>query len=201
MGINRNRLNRDAKWREQMKRKYMQIACAFLLALMLIGCGNNSDVKVGKSVTGEFSTTTFSGFYESETIFEQKDVTMINIWGSFCGPCIAEMPGLENLHQEYYDKGFQIVGIPLDVTDANGTLRQKQFSDAKLIIEKTKVSYVNLIPTMDLQSTLLKDVNVVPQTVFVNREGKQIGEIYYGAKSEAEWRVIIEKLLKSQEKS
>ena len=38
-------------------------------------------------------------------------------------------------------------------------------------------------------------VEAVPETIFVNAEGKQIGERYLGAKSYDDWHAIIEALL------
>ena len=40
----------------------------------------------------EFKTTDTNGNEVTEKIFADKDITMVNVWGTFCGPCINEMP-------------------------------------------------------------------------------------------------------------
>src|SRR5882724_10861620 len=42
-------------------------------------------------------------------------VVVLNIWGSWCGPCRAEMPGLQRVYDQTKDSGVQLLGI--DVRD------------------------------------------------------------------------------------
>ena len=44
-----------------------------------------------------FTTEDLDGNEVTESILKDKDVTMINIWGTFCPPCIEEMPELAKL--------------------------------------------------------------------------------------------------------
>ncbi|MGJ3238516.1 MAG: cytochrome c biogenesis protein CcdA [Anaerolineae bacterium] len=39
------------------------------------------------------------------------DVVLINFWGTWCGPCIREMPDLQEVYDQYADKGFIILGL------------------------------------------------------------------------------------------
>ena len=60
---------------------------------------------------GDFTATDLDGNHVDQSIFTGRKLTMINIWATFCGPCLGEMPTLGVLHQEYQDRGFQVVGI------------------------------------------------------------------------------------------
>ena len=60
---------------------------------------------------GAFESETLDGEKVTEEIFQQADLTMVNIWATFCGPCIQEMPDLAQLSEEYQDKGVQIIGL------------------------------------------------------------------------------------------
>ena len=79
---------------------------------------NNADT----AVFGTFSAKDLDGNEVTQEIFASNKLTMVNIWATFCGPCINEMPDLGELAAEYADKGVGIVGIPLDVTDEKGNI-------------------------------------------------------------------------------
>ena len=42
-------------------------------------------------------------------------VVLINFWATWCYPCRTEMPSLEALYQDYWDQGFEILAIAIDV--------------------------------------------------------------------------------------
>ena len=115
---------------------------------------------------------------------------MINIWATYCGPCISEMPGLGVLAEKYADSEFQIVGL---ITDVQGTDTETAES-ARAIIKKTKAGYRNLLVSKDLIPTL-QTVSAVPTTIFVDEKGKQIGAPYVGARPMDVWEEIIAEVL------
>ena len=47
---------------------------------------------------------------------------MINIWGSFCQPCIEEMPALQTISEDMKAQGVAIVGVLGDAMDSDGNL-------------------------------------------------------------------------------
>lgn len=146
---------------------------------------NENDQKI----FGEFTSQTLEGDNVTEAVFGEADLTMVNIWGTFCGPCIQEMPGLGNLAREYEDKGVQIIGIISDVTEPGN-------ETALEIIDATNVEYMNLVTSEDLYVNALQYISAVPMTAFVDKEGNMAGEIYAGSRTEEEWKSIIEELLK-----
>lgn len=42
------------------------------------------------------------------------EVVLLNIWATWCGPCRAEMPSIEALHQEFGPRGLRIVAVSVD---------------------------------------------------------------------------------------
>ena len=61
-----------------------------------------------------FELPDVEGNLVSSASFE-GDVLLVNFWATWCGPCIEEMPELSELHKEYADQGFSVIGISLDV--------------------------------------------------------------------------------------
>jgi cytochrome c biogenesis protein CcmG/thiol:disulfide interchange protein DsbE len=41
-------------------------------------------------------------------------VTLVNIWATWCLPCRAEMPSMEQVYQDYKDRGFRIAAVSVD---------------------------------------------------------------------------------------
>ncbi len=146
-----------------------------------------------------FSSVDLEGKPVSDAIFADAAVTMINIWGTFCPPCIREMPDLGKLSAMYEGKGFQIVGIPIDIIDRNGKLLAGPRQDADSIIYATKASYRHIVPAPDMYAGVLRGIQAVPTTIFVDAEGHQIGSEYLGARSLKGWQKIIDSLLETRQ--
>ena len=63
------------------------------------------------------------------------------------------------------------------------------------IVEETKADYTHLIASEDLTMNALQYVSSVPTTVFVDKEGYVVGEIYSGARDKTTWELIINQYL------
>ncbi len=145
-------------------------------------------------ILSDFSAADISGAAIDESILSDYDLTMVNVWATFCSPCIREMPDLGELAEEYKEKGVQIVGLVSDVLNSDRTINQEQVSTAQEIIHKTKAEYIHILPSNDLFG-LLSQISSVPTTFFVDKEGKQVGSAYLGSKSKSDWQAIIDRTL------
>ena len=183
-----------------MKKRSISIILFLALILLLFSCGpvkegeTSINTDAGELSFSAFSAVTLDGKPIDQSVFEGKKLTMINVWATFCGPCIREMPDLGRLSTAYGEE-FQIIGIPLDVVDYRLIEREEELTKAKEIITEADADYLHLIPSGSLSRLFLSEVQSVPTTVFVDGNGNQIGEIYVGAMSEKEWAEIIEALL------
>lgn len=194
-------------------RKIMILTGVFLASLMILSACGKKDELPSASVTdmaetidgssiitenpsfSNFKSVTLSGDEVDQSIFAEYDLTMINVWATFCGPCLSEMPDLGEINEEYKDKKFQIVGIVTDVLNNDGSLSESQLKTARDVVDKTKASYMHLIPTYDLQMAKLKDVTVVPTTFFVDQDGNMVGEEQLGSKNKGDWTKLIDEYL------
>lgn len=170
----------------------------YILVLgLLCGCsGETISTKKDECILGTFATTDMAGNPVNEKIFSGHKLTMVNIWATFCGPCIEEMPDLSLLQKEYGDD-FQVIGIVVDAADKNGNVLSDKKADAAAIIETTGADYLHLLPSRSLNQAYLNDVQSVPETIFVDENGNQIGVRYFGAKNKTQWKKIIDTLLES----
>ena len=78
-------------------------------------------------ILGEFTATGLDGEEVDQSIFTGYDVTMVNVWATFCGPCLSEMPDLGALHQEFSDRhqgGHHEVKCQLNANGLHGVGHQ-----------------------------------------------------------------------------
>ncbi|MBR1638972.1 MAG: TlpA family protein disulfide reductase [Treponema sp.] len=174
-----------------------KILCIFLFIIAANILFAKSNSKNEKQIF-TFDSVDLDGNKISSELYSSNKITMINIWGTFCGPCIREMPELAELSKEYKAKGLEIIGIPIDLTDNRGQIIENIKADADYIIKGTGVTYRNIVPTPQMLSGFLRGIMAVPTTIFVDRDGNQLGELYMGARSKKDWQKIIDKLLESQ---
>ncbi|MFV0465900.1 MAG: rhodanese-like domain-containing protein [Lachnospiraceae bacterium] len=142
-----------------------------------------------------FRSTDIYGNPIDETVFAENKLTMINIWGTFCPPCIAEMPDLGEISTEYADSGFKIVGVVLDTTGQGGAIVQSQVVAARELVDETGAGYLHLLPTTDLLASGMNAVFNIPTTIFVDSTGTQVGDAYVGSRAKGEWIAVIDQLL------
>ena len=157
-------------------------ALAFCFATMA-GCDDEPE-KAGSAsaafATGQafpaFQAKDINGQTVTNDIFAQKKITVVNVWGTFCSPCIGEMPELGEWARQM-PKDAQIIGLVCDIESANDTYH---INAAKEILGKAHADFVNIIPDSSLQN-FLSQVEAVPTTFFVNSQGQIVGEPIVGA--------------------
>ena len=115
-----------------------------------------------------FSAQTLGGETVTEAFFGQHDLTMVNVWASWCGPCKSELPELAELYGKLPENvGFLSITVddPQDV------------KEAKALLEENGCTF----PCLDSQTStglfknFLGKVNAIPTTVFFDRSGNEVG--------------------------
>ncbi len=144
---------------------------------------------------GGFSLQDITGNTFTDQIFQEYELTMVNVFTTWCSPCINEIPDLEKLHVQMADKNVNIIGIVLDALGEDGKVSEEAVEKAKLLAERTGATYPFLIPDADGLNGRLKGIEAVPETFFVDQNGNLTGESYLGSHSLEDWQEIVEKEL------
>lgn len=115
---------------------------------------------------------------------------LINIWASWCPPCRAEMPALENVYREYGQDGLLVLAV-------NAT-NQDDVTQALSFAQSLGLSFPILLDTNGEVSRKYQ-VQALPSTFFVDSQGI-IQEIVIGGPiSEALLKIRVEQLLDTGE--
>ena len=159
-----------------------KVIVLFLSGLLLAACAsvsNSSESSPNSSSSAAFQTSVLDFSVKDA---EGNDVNLadykgkkvyINFWATWCGPCIREIPELEEVYQEYKDKEdyvFLSITSPNDAKFANANPVDES---QELILSKAKqlgISYPVLFDTED-QATTKFAVSAVPTHIFINSDG------------------------------
>ena len=166
------------------------LGCSMLaatLAFAAAGCGSAEKESSGAKAEAQtmtklpqFSTKDLAGNAVTNDIFAKKKLTVVNIWGTFCPPCIGEMPELGKWAKEM-PADAQIIGIVCDM-DGEGDSKTQQ--EALRILKEAGADFVNLVPDKELMK-YLDTVDAVPTTIFVDSSGNLVGHPVIGADVDA----------------
>ena len=150
----------------------------------------------GNAVTdlSHLQTKDIHGKEFSSKDFANYDLTMVNVFATWCTACIQEIPDLVEVQKEMQAKGVNIIGIVTDTVDDTGE-NQEAIEKAKLIQEKTKANYSFLMPDKTNFNGRLNGIQALPETFFVDKNGQIVGETYSGSHNKKDWTAIIEKEL------
>ena len=152
----------------------------------------------GDSTTvGKFETKGVDGKDYTEKVFSDYDLTLVNVFTTWCSPCVNEIPELEKLYEEMKEKGVGVVGVVLDTVSDDAKQNEDTVKKAGVLQEKTKASYPFLVPDSTMMNGRLNGISAFPETFFVDKEGNIVGETYSGSHTLDEWKEIVEKELKN----
>ena len=142
----------------------------------------------GKTV--RFEVTDLDGNpVSTEEIFGEHEITMVNIWATWCGPCVGELAELQAIHTRFLEKDCAVLGL---MTDDNVEM-------AKQLIDENGITYRVVLSQQTLSN--LFPFEAVPTSFFVDRSGAFLGTKITGALTD-EYEPALEPLLaRAQEKA
>ncbi|AOT72439.1 TlpA family protein disulfide reductase [Geosporobacter ferrireducens] len=123
----------------------------------------------------DFSAATLDGSIFTNDDLAKYDLTMVNIWTTWCTYCIEEMPDLQKLYSDMLPDNVNLITICGDAKEEPELSRK--------IMERIECTFKTLVPDEKLQKSLLNEVQAFPTTIFVDSEGNIVGDPQMGAPS------------------
>ena len=96
----------------------------------------------------------------SEDLFAQNEITVLNVWATWCGPCIGELEELQSFHKNMQKKGIGVVGLLVD----------DDVATAKELLAEFGVQYPVILAPENLDDLL--PLEGYPTTFFIDRDGR-----------------------------
>ena len=137
----------------------MKKVLSIIIALMMLMMVSASAAEVGLT---DFITTDMEGNTVTQEIFADYDLTMVNIWATWCGYCVEEMPELAKL-KNMLPENVNIITICDDASYEPELTQQ--------ILKESGANFQTLQTTDEMYTQLLAYVYAFPTTFFVNSEG------------------------------
>jgi peroxiredoxin len=110
------------------------------------------------------------------------DVVLLNIWATWCPPCVIEMPALQRLHEQLAEDGLRVVAVSVDAAPGVIGAFGREGGDVRRFVADLGLTFTVLHdPSAGIESRY--HVNGLPTTYVIDREGR----IFRKVLGAAEW--------------
>lgn len=198
----------------ELTRKLFALLLALLLALSApLALMEEAPAEAPPAETAEESGNFFAGLKLTyldgspfdASVFEGKPI-FLNIWATWCGPCIMELPHLNELAEQYKDR-ILIIGLHSEGLTVNPEGKLEPNEETNLLAlglqQDKNLTYpllnpdTNLFVLMNMPEYGLR-VSALPTTWLIDGEGF-VRQVIPGANSKEGWEEVILKFLESLE--
>lgn len=163
----------------------LAIIIFFVMKSMLSPKAPTNNQTIGDEIQG----VNIQGEEVDSSILSDYKLNFVNIWHTSCMPCVQEIPELEELSQEYKDKGVQFIGVLKFYRSESDIL------EAKDMLNTLGANYPNIIPSEKMMTEFTDKFSAMPTTIFLDKDGKIVGNAILGAIGKDNFKEEINKRL------
>ncbi len=122
------------------------------------------------AVAPEFTVSAVSGGDVSLSDFRNEKVLLVNVWATWCGPCVVEMPSMQRLYESLEGEDFEILAVSVDAPLGQADVGGRPGGDLAAFAEELGLTFPILHnPSGDIQ--LLYQTTGVPESFLIGKDG------------------------------
>jgi thiol-disulfide isomerase/thioredoxin len=120
-------------------------------------------------------------------------VVVVNLWATWCQPCVEEFPNLVKLYNHYHSRGLVVLAAAVDEPETRGKVRP--------FLVSQKARFPAYVRKYDAIETFVNAIDknwggAVPTTYVFDRNGNPVGKALVGGQSYETFAAAVEPLLK-----
>lgn len=171
-----------------MKRSFVRspyfwaiVTFASIVLIAWIGRENYQPVISG-SEAPDFMVLDMEGAEVRLSDFLGEDVLLVNVWATWCGPCLTEMPSMQRLYEQLEGEDFEILAVSIDAPAGAFDLFGREGGDLVTFAEELGLTFPILHnPSGDIQQ--IYQTTGVPESFVIGKDGV----IYKKVAGDTEW--------------
>lgn len=148
------------------------LALALLALIPACASGGAQAAGSGQQVHGarppDFELSALDGTNVRLSEHLGKDVVLIDFWATYCDPCLAAMPHLDELYRKHKAQGFVVLGISIDGPDSVAQVKNE--------VSKLGVTFPILLDQETRVVALYNPKTSAPFSVLIGRDGGIIAQ-------------------------
>jgi peroxiredoxin len=134
------------------------------------------------SVAPDFRMEATSGEEIALSDFKDRSVVLVNVWATWCAPCLEEMPSMQRLYASLEGEDFEILAVSVDAPLGERDIGGRPGGDLEEFAGRLGLTFPILRnPSGDIQR--LYQTTGVPESFIVGRDGV----IYKKVAGPTEW--------------
>ena len=128
--------------------------------LLITGCTGGSEpiATVGEAAPN-FELQNLDGQSISLSSLKGKPV-LVNFWATWCGPCVSEMPYIQEIHEDWSDSGLMVLAINWG----------ESASEVEQFLQAHNLSLPVLLDTKNVVAPKY-GIRYIPTTFFIDKDG------------------------------
>jgi thiol-disulfide isomerase/thioredoxin len=106
--------------------------------------------------------------------YSKAQVTLLNFWATWCGPCRDEMPMLQQMHESFKDQGLQVFAVTFEETDN---------AEIATFLADMDLTFTVMKPRSQCRPNWVGVEGILPNSYLIDSEGRVLRR-YVGASPE-----------------
>lgn len=174
LALRRAWMDRSGAWRDTEDSEQMAVlaeldqALGGNLTIELINAVIDSRDEASAKAIRDFTAFNLAGEeVRLRDVLRENKYTLVEFWASWCGPCIAEIPHLQEAYERFRSNGFEILAVNLDDDPENWRVASEEDYD---------INWLNVSDNQAFGSPVAKlyRVKAIPANFLVSTEGKTV---------------------------